>query len=47
MRIILSGFTGWMKMQDTKNESLKVVDTAITVVATLLVAVTWTVLHRY
>lgn len=46
MRIILSGFTGWLRMQDTKNESLKTVDTAITVVATLLVAVTWSVLHR-
>lgn len=46
MRMILSGFTGWVKMQDTKNKSLKVVDTAITVVATLLVAVTWSVLHR-
>jgi len=46
MRIILSGFTGWVKMQNTTNESLKVVDTAITVVATLLVAVTWSVLHR-
>ena len=46
MRMILSGFTGWVKMQDTKNQSLKVVDTAITVVATLLIAVTWTVLHR-
>jgi len=32
-------------MQNTKNESLKVMDTAITVVATLLVAVTWAVLH--
>lgn len=46
MRMILSGFRGWVTMQDTKNQSLKVVDTAITVVGTLLIAVTWTVLHR-
>lgn len=46
MRMILAGFSGWVRMRGTKNESLKVVDTAITVVATLLVAVTWTVLHR-
>ena len=46
MRMILAGFSGWVRMRETKNESLKVVDTAITVVATLLVAVTWTVLHR-
>jgi len=46
MRMILSGFSGWARMRSTKNESLKVVDTAITVVATLLVAVTWSVLHR-
>jgi hypothetical protein len=46
MRMIWAGFSGWARMRDTKNESLKVVDTAITVVATLLVAVTWTVLHR-
>lgn len=46
MRMILAGFSGWVRMRETKNESLKVVDTAITVVATLLVAVTWSVLHR-
>ena len=46
MRNIIAGFSGWVRMQSTGNESLKVVDTAITVVATLLVAVTWTVLHR-
>ena len=46
MRMILAGFSGWLKMKHTTNESLKVVDTAITVVATLLVAVTWSVLHR-
>jgi len=46
MRDMISGFSGWVRMQSTGNESLKVVDTAITVVATLLVAVTWSVLHH-
>jgi hypothetical protein len=46
MRDMISGFSGWVRLQGTGSESLKVVDTAITVVATLLVAVTWTVLHR-
>ena len=40
MRMMLSGFAGWMRM-DSKSESIRVVDTVITVVATLLVAVTW------
>jgi len=42
---MILGLSGWLKMQDTKNESLKLMDTAITVVATLLVAVTWVVLR--
>ena len=45
MRTMISGFSGWMKMQDTGNEAIKTVDMAITVVATLLVAVTWAMLH--
>jgi len=45
MRTMILGLSGWLKMQDTKNESLKLMDTAITVVATLLVAVTWVVLR--
>jgi len=45
MRTMFLGLSGWLKMQDTKNESLKLMDTAITVVATLLVAVTWVVLR--
>jgi hypothetical protein len=46
MQNLISGFSGWVRVQSKTSESLKVVDTAITVVATLLVAVTWTVLHR-
>jgi hypothetical protein len=46
MRTMMTGFTGWAKMQDARSESIKVVDTAITVVATLLAAVTWAMLHH-
>ncbi len=45
MRDIVSGFSGWVRMQDGRNESIKVVDTAITVVGTLLVATTWALLR--
>ncbi len=45
MRTMITGFSGWMKMQDTRNEAMKVTDTAITVVGTLLVAVTWALFH--
>ncbi len=45
MQTMIAGLKGWAKMQDTNNEALKVMDTAITVVATLLVAVTWAVLR--
>ena len=46
MRMIFAGFAGWARMRKTRNESIKMVDTAITVVGTLLVAVTWSVLNR-
>jgi len=45
MQTIIAGFKGWAKMQNTNNEALRVMDTAITVVVTLLVAVTWVVLR--
>jgi hypothetical protein len=46
MRSMMTGFSGWVRMQDGRSESLKLVDTAITVVATLLAAVTWAMLHH-
>lgn len=46
MRIMLQGFRGWAEMRDGRTEPLRVIDTAITVVVTLLVAVTWTVFGR-
>ena len=45
MRNLITGFSGWAKMRHSDNEALKVVDTAITVVGTLMVAVTWAVLR--
>ena len=45
MRTMITGFSGYVKMRQTTNESIRVVDTALTVVGTLLVAVTWIMLH--
>ena len=45
MRAIVTGFSGWVRMQEGRSESIKVVDTAITVVGTLLVATTWAILR--
>ena len=45
MRMMMTGFSGWVRMRQTKSESIKVVDTALTVVGTLLVAVTWVMLR--
>ena len=45
MRAIVTGFSGWVRMQESRSESVKVVDTAITVVGTLLVATTWAMLR--
>jgi len=42
---MFSGLSGWARMKNTTNESLKLIDTAITVVATLMVATTWAILR--
>lgn len=46
MRTMISGFSGWARMEKTQNDRLRVVDTALTVVGTLLVAVTYALLRR-
>ncbi len=46
MKTMMTGFSGWARMQDTNNHNLRVVDTAITVVGTLLVAVTWAMIQH-
>ncbi len=45
MRDIVIGFSGWVRMQDGRSESIKGIDTAITVVGTLLIATTWAILR--
>lgn len=45
MRVMMSGFTGWMKMQGGRSEAVRTTDTALTVVGTLLVAVSWAMLR--
>jgi hypothetical protein len=45
MRTIVSGFTGWRQMDKTKQKAVRSLDAAITVDATLLVAVTLTMIH--
>jgi hypothetical protein len=46
MRTVINGFSGWARMSHSDNESLQVVDAAITVVGTLLVAVAWAMVRR-
>jgi hypothetical protein len=46
MRTMMTGFSGWVRMRPSTNEKLRVVDTALTVVGTLLVAVTWAMLKH-
>ena len=41
MRILLTGFTGWASMGRKRTDSQRVLDTALTVVATLGVAATY------
>ena len=45
MRMMLNGFSGYLRMSSTNNEALKLTDTAITIVVTLLVATTWAMLR--
>jgi hypothetical protein len=45
MRTMMTGFTSYVTMRNSKNENIRVVDTALTVVGTLLVAVTWAMLR--
>jgi hypothetical protein len=43
---MIKGFSGWVLMRSGKHEAIKTIDTAITVVATLLVATTWAVIQH-
>ncbi len=46
MRTVINGFSGWARMRQTNNEQVQVVDAAITIVGTMLVAVAWAMVRR-
>ena len=46
MRTVLHGFSGWLRMQQHARDGLRIVDTAITVTGTLLVAIGWVMLQH-
>jgi hypothetical protein len=46
MRTVIHGFAGWARMSHSKNECLQVLDAAITVVGTLLVALAWAIVKN-
>jgi hypothetical protein len=41
MKLMMTGLAGWVRMEKTTNESVKAVDLGITVVGTVLLAVTY------
>ncbi len=47
MRMMLTGFTGWASMSRNRTDSQRVLDTALTVVATLGVAATYAIFHAW
>jgi hypothetical protein len=46
MRMMINGFSGWARMRNDQNENVRVVDTAITVVGTLLAALAFAILRH-
>ena len=46
MRTLINGVSGWARMAHTDNDSLQLVDSAITVVGTLLVALAWAIVKH-
>jgi len=46
MRTVINGLSGWARMQHSNNQSVQVVDTAITVIGTLLVALAWVMVRH-
>ena len=45
MKMMIAGLAGWARFEDQDNESVKAVDTMITVVGTVFLAVTYMLLH--
>jgi hypothetical protein len=46
MRTVINGFSGWARMRQNDNDSVQVVDAAITIVGTMLVALAWAMVRR-
>ena len=46
MRTVINGLTGWARMQQSDADSIQIVDAAITVVGTMLVALAWAIVRR-
>ena len=45
MKMVMAGLSQWARNEKTQNQSVKMVDTGITVVGTALLAVTYMLLH--
>lgn len=45
MKMMMAGISGWARMENTEKAAVKAVDMAITVVGTVLLAVTYMLLH--
>jgi hypothetical protein len=46
MQNLVNGIVGWARMDQADKDSVQVVDAAITVVGTLLVALAWAMVKR-
>ena len=46
MRTVINGFSGWARMQHTDKDSVQIVDAAITIIGTALVAVAWVMVRH-
>ena len=45
MKMMFAGLSGWARLENNRSESVKAVDTGITVVGTVLLAVTYMLIH--
>ena len=46
MRSVVNGIVGWARMDKADKDAVQVVDSAITVVGTLLVALAWAMVKQ-
>ncbi len=45
MKMMMAGMSGWARFENTEKASVKMVDMGITVVGTVLLAVTYMLIH--